>query len=192
MDEQQTSVASAAASDASGGQAPIPDALKDVEENKDIAALGYIWILSVFVFFARKNSPFVRFHAKQGMVLFAASVLLWFVPFIGRFLELIVLGLAVLGFLNAAQGSWRELPLIGALARGDKDGVRKGWKSVTDIAAKAWHDLQKSMQKPKPAAAPTQPAPSAAPAQPSSPAEPVHTVSSIVPPTPPSASPPTV
>ncbi|OGJ58438.1 hypothetical protein A2635_02295 [Candidatus Peribacteria bacterium RIFCSPHIGHO2_01_FULL_51_9] len=94
----------------------------DVQENKDLAAFSYLWVMSVFVYLAKKDSPFVRFHALQGMTLFALSVVVWFVPLIGRFLELIVLALAVIGFIGAVQGQWKELPVIGSFAHG------KGWK----------------------------------------------------------------
>lgn len=94
----------------------------DVQENKDLAAFSYLWVMSVFVYLAKKDSAFVRFHALQGMTLFALSVVVWFVPFVGRFLELIVLALAVIGFIGAVQGQWKELPVIGVFAHG------KGWK----------------------------------------------------------------
>jgi len=100
-------------------QALDADARKrDVEENKDLAAFSYVWIMSVFVYISKRQSPFVAFHAKQGMVLFLFSILFWFIPGIWRFLELIVLGGAILGFLAAAQGQWKEVPIIGSLARG--------------------------------------------------------------------------
>lgn len=99
---------------------PVPVAGNtDIEQNRDMAALSYAWILSVFVYVSRKDSAFVRFHSKQAMVLFAFSVLFWLVPVVGRFLELIVLGYCVVGFLAAVQGQWKELVIIGQIARGD-------------------------------------------------------------------------
>jgi uncharacterized membrane protein len=119
---------------------PVPshDPVKDVEENKDLAALSYFWVLSVIVYMVRGDSPFVRFHAKQAMVLFVLSIIVWFVPVVGKGLELLVLGVAALGFIGAAQGEWKELPLIGALSRGDKQGVRRSWKSFTSMTADRW------------------------------------------------------
>lgn len=118
----------------------VPD---DVAQNRDIAALGYVWILSVVVFFSKRHSPFVQFHAKQGMVLFVLSILVWLIPFVGKLLELIVLALCVLGFLSAAQGQWKDLPLVGPLARWDKKGVRESWRGITDAAVRMWHELTK-------------------------------------------------
>lgn len=147
-------------------QQTLPGAAEDAQKNRDIAAVGYIWILSVVVYFSRKDSPFVRFHAKQGMVLFALSIIVWVIPIVGRFLELIVLALAVLGFLGAAQGQWKEVPLIGPLARGDSAGVRSSWRHLLDGFLRGWREATKDMAKqapkspaPKPPVAPTPPSP---------------------------------
>lgn len=132
----------------------------DVEENKDIAALGYVWILSIVVFFTRKNSPFVRFHAKQGIVLFILSVAFWMVPMVGRLLELVVLALCALGFINAAQGKRKDLPLIGAFARGDWKAARASWRAMVHGVAEAWRHFRKEKH---PAAPASDPAPAPAP-----------------------------
>ena len=122
--------------------APVPPVMqqdrRDIDENKDIAALGYVWILSVFVYIFRHQSPFVRFHARQGMILFALSIAFWFVPIIGRILELCVLVLAVAGFISAGQGQWRELPFIYALSKGDWHAMRASWKYVVQSSVKLW------------------------------------------------------
>lgn len=85
----------------------------DIEKNKDIAAFSYIWIMSVVVYIARRDSAFVRFHALQAMILFALSIPIWFVPYIGRYLELLILASAVIGFMAAVQGEWKVLPGMG-------------------------------------------------------------------------------
>jgi uncharacterized membrane protein len=96
----------------------LQTAEKDIAANKDLAAVSYVWILSVVVFATRRESLFVRFHAKQGMILFVFSIVAAFLPFT-RPLELCVLGLAALGFVHAAQGKWTDLPVIGPVSRGD-------------------------------------------------------------------------
>lgn len=161
----------------------------DVEENKDIAALSYAWILSLVVFFTRKDSPFIRFHAKQGIVLFILSIAFWMVPFVGRLLELVVLAFCALGFINAAQGKWKDLPFIGAMARGDWKAVRESWRSVVHGVADAWRRVRKekpaaAQPSPEPASEPQSPEPvrpAPAPVQ----AEPVPAPESETPPTPP-------
>ena len=159
------------------GQAPL-SSVDDAQANRDIAALAYVWILSVVIYFSRKNSPFVRFHSKQGIVLFLLSILVWFIPFVGRILELVVLAFCALGFLSAAQGQWKELPLVGPLARGDKAGMRASWRTVTDAIVRMWHELMSLFHRshaatPGPVAPkPGTPVPSAAPSQPSPPPTP--------------------
>jgi uncharacterized membrane protein len=101
----------------------------DVEENKDLAALSYAWIMAVVLLLFKKHSPFVHFHAKQGTVLFILSVIVWFIPYANRGLELLVFLLMV----------WTELPFVGPLARG-KFTFRGSWmQTVTAIVnAKKW------------------------------------------------------
>jgi uncharacterized membrane protein len=134
----------------------------DVAQNKDIAAFSYLWIMSVIVYLLRRQSPFVRYHSKQGMLLFVISLPLWFVPFIGNFLELIILGAMILGFMNAAQGQWKDVPLIGPLSRREMT-VREAWRIIVDGIAsimKSAGDLAKKTPDSKPSSTPSsQPAP---------------------------------
>lgn len=122
---------------------PIPDISDpDIVENKDIAALGYVWLLSVFVFLYKRDSAFVRHHARQGIVLCIASILFWSIPIVGRFLELPVLALMIMGFLNAAQGRYNPLPLVYALSHGDMRMLRQSWKVIVDAVVRMWRKLR--------------------------------------------------
>lgn len=40
--------------------------------------LSYLWILALIPFFAEKNDPEVQWHAKNGLVLTVAEVIVWF------------------------------------------------------------------------------------------------------------------
>ncbi len=91
---------------------------RDVEENKDLAAFSYVWIFSLLMLVSYWKSPFVRFHARQGAALFLFSVAVWFVPYAGKFLELLVLFGMAWGFIHAAHGKREEVPFIGPLSRG--------------------------------------------------------------------------
>ncbi len=182
--------------------APMSDE-DDVKENKDIAALGYVWILSVLVFFSKRHSKFVAFHSKQGMVLFAISIVAWFIPFgIGKFIELLVLAGCAFGFIGAAQGEWKLLPLIGAISRRDKEGIRSDWRGIVDSMVVAWHGFTKTLQRddkrheakpvaPSPVTPQPQPAQPVVPASPAPAAPPVEVPQTPVtlptPPTPPTA-----
>lgn len=116
---------------------------KDIEENKDIAALSYVWVLSVFVLIYRRDSAFVRFHARQGTVLFLSTIAFWMLPpVIGRPLMLLVLAGCAAGFVSAAQGLRRELPLVYAISRGDPRLLRSSWRSVVQGVASLWHHVR--------------------------------------------------
>jgi len=93
---------------------------RDVEENKIYGILAYIGILFIVPLLAAKDSPFAKFHANQGAILFIAGVavnVVWIVPVlgwvVGFFGWIAVLGLAVMGIINAANGKMKKLPLIG-------------------------------------------------------------------------------
>jgi len=91
----------------------------DIESNKVVAALAYVWILCLVPLFLKRDSKYCQFHAKQGLILFIIEIVGWLVfwiPFIGWLLFIIVLILAVLGLVNALQGNYWKLPIIGDLA----------------------------------------------------------------------------
>jgi uncharacterized membrane protein len=155
---------------------------KETGDSKDLAALSYVWILSLVVYATRRDSSFVRFHAKQGIALFAISVGVWFIPYLAKPLELGVLALSVIGFVAAAQGQWKDVPLIGPLSRGE-------WKlvitSLTVFAtdAKRLFRTLKALLRKHPSAIPavTVPTP-ASPVPPSpAPAAPVLVVDAVHP-----------
>ncbi|EKD47008.1 MAG: hypothetical protein ACD_66C00259G0004, partial [uncultured bacterium] len=43
---------------------------KDIEDNKVLAALSYIFILCFVPLLLARDSKFAQYHAKQGLVLF--------------------------------------------------------------------------------------------------------------------------
>lgn len=104
-----------------------PEQKMDIEKNKDVAAMSYLWILSVVVLYARRDSPFIQYHARQGLWLFLVSIPVWLIPGAGRYLEFFVLAGMIIGFLNAAQGRTHDLPVIGQLAKGTLT-LRDLWK----------------------------------------------------------------
>ena len=92
---------------------PIKKDPKDVEANKYLAALSYVWVISIVMYFMKKDSSFVRFHAKQGIVLF----LLEFIsPIFGPFAPLvwiIAIILAIKGIKACLEGKYWSMPLVG-------------------------------------------------------------------------------
>lgn len=98
----------------------------DVEKNKGMAVLSYIGILCLIPLLAAKESKFAQFHAKQGLVLFLAEVLLgilYAIPFlnvvmlfVGWILYILLLVLAIMGIVNALGGKFWKMPVLGGLA----------------------------------------------------------------------------
>lgn len=90
---------------------------KDINDNKVMALLAYLsWLILIPLLVSpAKDSPFVRFHVNQGLILFIAnliSVALSFVC-IGFITSIICFVLMIIGIVNAVQGKAKELPIIG-------------------------------------------------------------------------------
>jgi uncharacterized membrane protein len=85
------------------------------QDDKNAAAISYIWIMSIFIYTAKKENPFIRFHALQAVALFLISLLVFFIPIINQGLELFLGLLMIIGFLKAAEGEYYQLPIIGYL-----------------------------------------------------------------------------
>lgn len=87
--------------------------------NKKLAILSYCWVLC-FVPILFSRDEFVRFHAKQGLVLFFVEVVLiliaW-IPVIGWLLTVIVVILAILGIKSVLNGEKWEMPYINNLSK---------------------------------------------------------------------------
>lgn len=94
---------------------------KDIQENKALAAIGYLGILFLVPLLAKKDSTFAQFHAKQGMALFVLEVVVGFVmivPFLGWLIGtlgwLVSIIFFIMGLVNALGGKCVELPIIGS------------------------------------------------------------------------------
>jgi uncharacterized membrane protein len=114
-----------------------PEALEvdpeDAEKNKVMGIIAYLWILCLVPIFAAKDSPFAKYHANQGLVLFLLEIVLSItlyiinivvftvlpgMSFIVSILGLIHLGplvLLIMGIINAAAGKCVPLPIIGGI-----------------------------------------------------------------------------
>jgi uncharacterized membrane protein len=88
---------------------------KDVQDNKAIAALSYIWILCLVPFLAKRDSKFAQFHAKQGLIIFGLEIithlLFWFQPFQAIFLIVLVI-ISFIGAIKSYNGEWHKIPII--------------------------------------------------------------------------------
>ena len=93
-------------------------------KNIGMAIVAYI-IFFIPLLTDSKNDPFVKFHVKQGLTLFLASIIIWMVVqiipvigplFIGPLLNIAEIVLLIIGIINAANGVEKKLPLIGQFA----------------------------------------------------------------------------
>ncbi len=95
--------------------APKAGGDKDVEENKTFAAISYLWIISIVVLLTKGDSKFAKFHAKQGAALFIISAITVWIPIFGWILNIILIVFMLMGLINALNGKWAKVPLIGDL-----------------------------------------------------------------------------
>jgi uncharacterized membrane protein len=98
-------------------------------KNTTMAIIAYIIFFIPFLTGDVKKDSFVKYHAKQGLILFLWVVLLnvigWIIPFyfwwtISWILSLGTLVLLIVGIANAASGKEQPLPIIGGLAKNFK------------------------------------------------------------------------
>lgn len=117
----------------------VPLESNDIADNKAISILSYLGPLVFIPLFARKNSPFAQFHAKQGVTLLALNILCtivnsllgmiqftrgsffggfvtyvpWYIQTVRYSLSACVIALAVFGIIHVARGQKKPLPVIG-------------------------------------------------------------------------------
>jgi len=94
---------------------------EDIEKNKWIAGISYIWIL--FILYWLVDSKFVKFHAKQSLTIFIAEVffalskpILSFLPNYGTFADIMGVLLfisRIMGFIYGITGQVKKIPIIG-------------------------------------------------------------------------------
>lgn len=102
---------------------------KDIEDNKAMGILAYLSFLVLIPIFAAPTSKYSRYNSSQGLVLFIGEVaisavlgLLGCIPGIGivfrilmGLVDLVFLGLSVLGIINVANGKAKDLPVAGQI-----------------------------------------------------------------------------
>lgn len=103
---------------------PMPVTSRD--QNKLMAVLAYIGPLVLVSYFTAKENPFVKFHIKQGLVLFAIEVIIWLLGMtmmmyslymIINLVNIVLLVLSIIGIVNAVNGKEKELPVVGQFSK---------------------------------------------------------------------------
>ena len=93
---------------------------KDIEENKFVAALSYVWILCLVPLFFKRQSKFAQFHAQQGLVLFIIEIFGWLIfplPIIGQIIFIMVILYSIIGAQKALAGKYWSMPFLNKLVR---------------------------------------------------------------------------
>lgn len=97
-------------------------------EQKLMGALSYLGILVLIPYLTKKGDQFVMGHVKQGLMLLIVDVILWFAGWIltmvtlGLFapvmmiIWLLVMVVAIIGIVKAAQGQTWVIPVVGKTA----------------------------------------------------------------------------
>lgn len=106
-------------------------------EDKVFAALSYVSIMFIIPLILRHDQDDVYFHARQGMVLFGAEVVVWFVLFmlesfvvalmpsnslgivsiLGAGAWILFVGLSVIGIYFIFRNKKWEMPILGRIAK---------------------------------------------------------------------------
>jgi uncharacterized membrane protein len=97
---------------------------KDIDENKLIAAIGYLGVLCLIPLLVKRDSAFCQFHGKQGLVLFLVWLVLSMInvlPILGQLIwvlgSIVLLVLVILGMVHALNGEEWEMPVLGRYAK---------------------------------------------------------------------------
>jgi uncharacterized membrane protein len=106
---------------------------KEKDDSKLFAFLATLLSIVGFIIalVAKKDDKYVMFYAKQSLVIFIASVIVWIVglvlglmPIIGKIisvvLNVLIAVLWLLSWLYALSGKEKEVPLVGKYARNIK------------------------------------------------------------------------
>ncbi|MFA7662789.1 MAG: hypothetical protein WCX88_02625 [Patescibacteria group bacterium] len=95
------------------------------KKNTTMAIIAYILFFVPLLTGDAKKDSFVKYHTKQGLVLFltvvALNIIDWIMPAsfwwtINWLLSLGTLVLLVIGIMNAANGKEKELPIVGSFS----------------------------------------------------------------------------
>ncbi len=102
---------------------PVMDFTKGSNNNMVMGILSYLGPLVIVPYMMNKDNDFVKFHTKQGLVLFGIEVIVWVIGsmmlplmMIMSLVNLATLVLSIIGIVNVVQNNKKELPIIGSLA----------------------------------------------------------------------------
>ena len=109
-------------------------------DSKIFAALSYFSILFVVPLIIKKEDSFVKFHIRQGMTLFFAEMIVWFilyliesllvtlfsysafsfVSFLYKIVWLFFVAISIIGIYSTIKGIKKKIPVLWALSKNIK------------------------------------------------------------------------
>ena len=100
--------------------------MSDMQKNKAVCIISYLWILFFLRYVADTNSSFCKFHANQAVDLLLANIALGivgkifsFLPVIGGIIQWLIsvvcFAAMILLMISAANGKAIRIPFIGEL-----------------------------------------------------------------------------
>lgn len=94
------------------------------DNNTVMSILAYIGPLVIVSYIVARANESVKFHIKQGLVLFSVEVIVWILGVIMPMLYLLLyvvniatLILSIVGIINASRHQQKKLPLVGDFSR---------------------------------------------------------------------------
>jgi uncharacterized membrane protein len=102
-----------------------PQQLSTASTNRTLmGVLSYLGILVFVPLFVSKDDSFVKFHVRQGLVVFSIEVIIWVLGmmfygfwFIANILNLATIVLSIIGIINVVGNKEKELPVVGQFSK---------------------------------------------------------------------------
>lgn len=92
---------------------------QDIEDNKTVASLSYIFILCLVPLILKQGSPYAQFHARQGLTITVAWFVFWVIGIIpllgwliGFFGTVALLVVSIMGIIKTLNGEAWQIPFI--------------------------------------------------------------------------------
>lgn len=97
-----------------------PD-ITGLDQERLLALLSYLTVLVVIPLLIGRDQPFVRFHAKQGLLLLVgiiiSLIIASWIPVLGNVLFLLLMLIDIVALVQTILGRTWKIPVIGDLAQ---------------------------------------------------------------------------
>ncbi|MDD4290330.1 MAG: hypothetical protein PHH83_03605 [Patescibacteria group bacterium] len=93
--------------------------INNVQKNYKISALSYLWITCIIPLIFSKDE-FVKFHAKQGLILSIIQIVSSFliiIPVLGWIFKILIIFITFLAIKSALSGGKWKIPYIYELSQ---------------------------------------------------------------------------